>query len=121
MPSPQPTAAPSARCKSPSLVTLSRDELNLLLEQAAARGAMQLLTRQQAEYLGMAEAARYIYGRTDRVAAFRALRLRYPEIDTLSIGEGRFRRWKRADLDTFLAHKPKFRRHAENQEGAPMG
>jgi hypothetical protein len=110
------TAVATSSRKS-SQITISRAELDLLLEQAAARGAMQLLSRQQAEYLGMAEASRYIYGRSDRVAAFRALRQRYPEIDTLSIGEGRFRRWKRADLDTFLANKPQFRRRAEKQRG----
>lgn len=120
MPALQQAAPATASHKNSPHITLSRDELNLLLEQAATRGAMQLLSRQQAEYLGMAQAAGYIYGRPDRVAAFRALRLRYPEIDALSIGEGRFRRWKRVDLDIFLANKPQFRRRAEKYGGQKM-
>lgn len=105
MPSP-----PASVDKSSPFVTLSRADLDLLLEQAAARGAAQVLTLQQTEYLDMAQAAAHLYGRPDRVYAFRTLRLRYPQLDEVSIGSGRFRRWKRVDLDAFLAQKPLFQR-----------
>ena len=97
--------------------TLSSDVLALLLEQAATRGAEQALSRQHGDHLDMAQAAAYVYGRSDRVEAFRALRLRYPEIDAASIGSGRFRRFQRASLDNFLTNKPQFRRRAEKQGG----
>lgn len=116
--SPQSQSATTASLDKSPYVTLSRADLELLLEQAAARGAAQVLSLQQAEYMGMAQASAYVYGRSDRVEAFRAMRLRYPEIDASSIGSGRFRRWKRSDLDAFLANKPRFHR-ATQREGAP--
>lgn len=47
------------------------------------------------------EAARYLYGTDQKEDAFRKLRARHPELDGLSKGRGRMRRWKRADLDAF--------------------
>lgn len=107
-----PATQPSVPASSASFVTLSREDLNLLLKQAAAHGAAQVLALQQSEYLGMAQAAAYVYGRSDRVPAFRALRRRYPEIDTLSVGAGRFRKWRKSDLDSFLSSK-QIRRQTE--------
>lgn len=118
MPATQQTPPPPHLNKI-AIVTLSSDELALLLEQAAARGAEQALLRQHGDHLDMAQAAAHFYGRPDRVYAFRKLRQRYPQLDEASIGSGRFRRWKRADLDAFLAQKPQFRRRAENQGGQP--
>lgn len=54
-------------------------------------------------WLSAREAARYVYGATGREDAFRKLRARNPELDGLSQGRGRMRRWKRADLDRFLS------------------
>ena len=44
------------------------------------------------------------------------LRERHPELDRLSVGKSRLRRWKRADLDKFLSGDPRSpRRRAKAQ------
>jgi hypothetical protein len=97
-----------------TVTNLSLSELSELIEQATARA----LARQSEEYLGPADAARFIYGRNDRAEAFRKLRDRYPEIDALSIGTGRFRRWRRADLESFIAKKPIRGQASESRDSA---
>lgn len=54
-------------------------------------------------WLSAKQAAAYLYGRDGAEERFRKLRTRHAEIDRLSVGEGKLRRWKRADLDAFLA------------------
>jgi hypothetical protein len=107
---------------SAQIVTLSRAELDLLLEQAAARGAAHALTQRPDNLMSMSEAAAFLYGRPDRTEAFRALRFRYPEIDSQSVGEGHFRRFRRSALEEFLASKPQYAQRAKRhkQGGAPM-
>lgn len=90
-------------------VTLTKTDLDRLLAESAARGAEQALAVQGAAWLDNAQAARFIYGRDDRVAAFRALRYRYPEIDSVSTGQHRMRRWRRDALAGLLTRNPKLR------------
>ena len=92
----------------PSLVTLSRDDLNRLLKEATARGAAQAAEIEQSEFLDNEQAARLFYGRDDRVSAWRMLRIRHAEIDALSLGFGRFRRWRKTDVEKLLTTLPKF-------------
>jgi hypothetical protein len=61
-------------------------------------------------WLSAKHAAAYLYGRDGTEERFRKLRERHPELDRLSVGEGKMRRWKRADLDTFLASNPRAQR-----------
>lgn len=93
-------------------VTLTRADLDRLLADAMERGAAQARSVQDAVWLDNAQAARLLYGRDDRVEAFRALRYRYPEIDAVSIGRHRLRRWRRTDLETLLSQNPKLRPRA---------
>ena len=44
-------------------------------------------------------------------ALARALRYRYPEIDAISIGQHRLRRWRRKDLEALIAKKRKLDHH----------
>ena len=90
------------------LVTLHRDDLNRLLDEAMARGAAQAQAVQSVQYLDNAGAAALFYGRSDRLEAWRALRLRYAEIDAISLGTGRFRRWRIADIEKLMATLPRF-------------
>lgn len=105
MSAPQHTS--TATSASP-LVTLSRDDLNRLLDEAVARGAAQARAIQQVEFLDNAQAARLWYGRDGMVAAWRALRSRYVEIDAASVGDGRLRRWRKTALEELMAKLPKF-------------
>jgi len=61
-------------------------------------------------WLSACEAARYLYGIDGAAERFRKLRERHPELDRLSVGQGKMRRWKRADLDAFLASNPRAQR-----------
>lgn len=61
----------------------------------------ELAAREADAWLSTREAARYLYGCDGKEDAFRKLRTRHPELDRLSQGRGRLRRWKRADLDAF--------------------
>ena len=61
----------------------------------------ELAARESDVWLSTHQAARYLYGTDGREDAFRKLRARHPELDRLSQGSGRLRRWKRADLDAF--------------------
>lgn len=97
-------------------VTLTKADLDRLLAEAAARGAEQALAVHGAAWLDNAQAAQFIYGRDDRVEAFRALRYRYPEIDSVSTGRHRMRRWRRADLAELLSLNPKLRPRAQAGE-----
>lgn len=58
-------------------------------------------------------AARYVYGCDGKEEAFRKLRAHHPELDALSVGEHKLRRWRRATLDQWLASNPRAQRRRE--------
>jgi hypothetical protein len=47
-------------------------------------------------------AAKYVYGTDGKEEAFRKLRERKPDLDAVSVGTGKARAWRRADLDQFV-------------------
>lgn len=108
---PAPAKPPSP--ENHSQITLSRDELTALLEQAAARGAALALHRDPNERFLNAAASEYVYGRPGKIEAWRQLRIAYPELDAASTGTGAARHWTREALDAFLDRHPQFRRRAE--------
>ena len=61
-------------------------------------------------WLTAKEAARYLYGTDGKTEAFRKLRNAHPALDRVGVGEGRQRRWKRADIDQYLASSPRAQR-----------
>lgn len=67
-------------------------------------------------WLDSTAAARHIYGCDGQAENFRKLRARHPALDRLSVGEHKLRRWKRADLDAWLASNPRARRRRERGE-----
>jgi hypothetical protein len=112
--------AVSTDTRAVSLINLSLGDLATLMEQAAARGALHALAEQQrAAYLTASQAARYLYGCDGKADAFWKLRDRYPLLNEKSVGVGRLRRWRRTDLDQFLADGPQIRRVQQNQKGSP--
>jgi len=96
---------------SAELITLSRADLSRLLDEAVARGAAQAIAIDRSAWLSNREAARHFYGRDDRLAAWRVLRMRYPQIDAISVGSNRLRRWRRSDLDALIASNPQIAPH----------
>lgn len=64
-------------------------------------------------WLDTAGAARHVYGCEGQEDAFRKLRARHPELDRCSVGEHKLRRWKRGDLDAWLASNPRAKRRRE--------
>ena len=66
-------------------------------------------------WLSAAEAARYVYGCDGKTEAFRKLRNAHPELDRVGVGEGRQRRWNRADIDQYLASSPRAQRRRIEQ------
>ena len=80
---------------------------------------LSVLAEHQADaYLTAQQAAKYLYGSDDKVEAFRKLRLRHRQLDRCSVGRLKLRRWKRADLDAFLATNPRFKRYADGSDFA---
>ncbi len=75
--------------------------------------------READRWLSAADAARYVYGCAGREDAFRKLRGRNATLDAMSQGRGRLRRWKRADLDRFLAENRRIER--KRRERIPGG
>jgi len=73
-----------------------------------------LADRDADAWLTASQAAAYLYGNADRTEAFRKLRGRHPDLERLSRGEGKMRRWKRADLDTFVASDKRAQRRRAN-------
>lgn len=72
---------------------------------------LSVLAEHQADgYLTAQQAAKYLYGAEGKLEAFRKLRLRHQQLEQCSVGRLKLRRWKRADLDAFLASNPRFRR-----------
>ena len=78
----------------------ARAELRALLVEAAAEGNGRALdSREHDAYLD-AKAAAALVGRTP--AAWKQLRRRHPEIDRISVGAGKSRRWRRSDLAAWM-------------------
>lgn len=99
----------------PQAITLTRAELADLLDQAAARGAARALHDRPVQTYTNAEAAEFVYGRSDRIEAWRQMRRARPEIDAASIGTGAARHWTREALDAFVAKNPHLRRRGAHQ------
>ncbi len=72
-----------------------------------------LADREADAWLSAQQAARYVYGSDGKTEAFRKLRERHPQLDQISLGTGKLRRWKRADLDGFLQSNPRLRRERD--------
>jgi hypothetical protein len=68
-------------------------------------------------WLSAKQAAGYLYGQEGAAERFRKLRERHPELDRLSVGTGKLRRWRRQDLDTFLASNPRAQRRRNVAQG----
>ncbi len=66
-------------------------------------------------WLSAAEAARYVYGCDGKTEAFRKLRNANPELDAMGVGTGRLRRWKRTDLDAWIASSPRAQRRRNKE------
>src|SRR4051812_7335693 len=60
---------------------------------------LQALAEREADgFMSPRQAARFVYGSHGKDAAFAKMRSRHPELDALSIGSGKSRRWRRSDL-----------------------
>lgn len=60
---------------------------------------LQALAEREADgFMSPQQAARFVYGCDGKDAAFAKMRGRHPELDALSIGTGKTRRWRRSDL-----------------------
>ena len=98
----------------PDLLRALQDpQVGEALRQHLKPAVVEALAERDADvWLPARDAARYLYGRDAKEEAFRRLRERHPGLDRLSIGEGKLRRWKRADLDVFLASNPRISRRS---------
>ena len=84
------------------------DELCRALQTPAVAAALaqhlkpvvlQALAEREADgFLSPQQAARFVYGCDGKDQAFAKMRRRHPELDALSIGSGKSRRWRRSDL-----------------------
>lgn len=71
------------------------------LGQVVEQAVMRALAAQQADpWMSAKEAADYIG--CPSLDAFYQLRRRHPQIDEISVGSDRLRRWRRSDLDQLL-------------------
>lgn len=57
-----------------------------------------LAEREHDGYLSPKQAARFLYGADGKDQAFAKMRQRHPELDAVSMGSGKNRRWRRSDL-----------------------
>ncbi len=57
-----------------------------------------LAEREHDGYLSPKQAAHFLYGAGGKEQAFAKMRRRHPELDRISIGIGKRRRWRRSDL-----------------------
>lgn len=87
-----------------------RDILSTYIKQAV-RDA---LTEQATDTWLDHRAAAQLLGLT--VPAFVAKRRRYPELDQMSAGTQRMRRWRRADLEHWLSQQGRIRRRSPRPE-----
>lgn len=80
-----------------------RTELMALIEAASEAGARRALDAREHEAFLDAKAAAVLVGRTP--AAFKQWRRRHPELDEISVGEGKDRRWRRSDLVAWMQRR----------------
>lgn len=88
---------------------LDRDVAAALVEIVKPALLSALDQREADGMLGGPQAARLL---GISAGAFKALRKRHPELDELSTGTGKLRRWRRADLERWLATRGRGRRYA---------
>jgi len=70
-----------------------------VLAQHLKPALLQTLAEREADgFLSAKQAARFVYGCDSKDAAFAKMRRRHPELDAVSIGTGKLRRWRRSDL-----------------------
>lgn len=93
----------------------------LALAQHLKPAIREALTEQAADsWLTAAQASRYLYGDDGCAEAFRKLRGRHPELDRLSHGSGKLRRWRRSDLDTFMRGNLRAQRRRQGAHHDPQ-
>lgn len=93
-----------------ALAVLDDPQVAAALAKQMGQAVREALAESQADaWLSSGPAAAYVYGRDDRQNAFRALVNRQPDLAAMAVGVGKLRRWKRSDLDQWLA-APGFRR-----------
>lgn len=74
-------------------------DVGTALAQLLKPVVLQALAEREADgFLSPKQAARFVYGCDGKDAAFAKMRRRHPQLDTLSIGAGKNRRWCRSDL-----------------------
>jgi len=67
-------------------------------------------------WLTIEQAALYVYGTTGKGEALRKLIARNPDLARLASGEGRMRRFRRADLDRWISSSTAAQRRRERGE-----
>ena len=77
--------------QSPAVAAVLAQHLKPIVLQALAE-------READGFMSPKQAARFVYGCDGKDAAFAKMRRRHPELDALSIGTGKTRRWRRSDL-----------------------
>lgn len=88
-----------------------------LRQEVVKPGVAEALAEHAADaWLSAKQASTYVYGVSGAEERFRKLRERHPELDRLSSGSGKLRRWRRADLDAFLATRSQRGRSAAQGE-----
>lgn len=60
-----------------------------------------LAEREADGFMSAKQAARFVYGEAGKEQAFAKMRKRHPDLDALSVGVGKFRRWQRSALAEF--------------------
>lgn len=85
--------------KDPEVISALAQHLKPVLLQAFIESAAD-------GWLGWKPAAAYVYGRDDRLNAFRALVHRHPDLARIAQGAGKLKRWRRTDLDQWLRESP---------------
>lgn len=67
-------------------------------------------------WLSVEQAARYIYGCDGKAEAFRKVLARNTDLSSLAAGPPRMRRFRRVDLDAWLANNTRAQRRRERAE-----
>lgn len=82
---------------------LSPEAIEVLAERAAERAVRRVLDERERDALLDAKHAAAFLGLSP--AAFKMRRRRDASLDALGAGAGRFRRWRRVDLETWVRDK----------------
>lgn len=93
-----------------ALAVLDDPQVAAAIAKQVGQAVREALAESAADaWLAAGPAAAYVYGRDDRQNAFRVMVSRHPDLAAMAVGVGKRRRWKRSDLDQWLA-APAFRR-----------